>query len=131
MINTFRNACSTSPIPQIRYPTTISPTKLLILTQQITADFQLSQEALNHLSNQMNDMVKTNKLLKKVVQGTYKTLTDVQKENPRNVSNRKKTISKTQKVVTFVKKIKITKIITYHIKRNQILLTIRKVQPLK
>ena len=39
---------------QIKYPTTISPIKLPILTQQIMADFQLSQEAWNQLSSQMN-----------------------------------------------------------------------------
>ena len=54
MINTCRNASSTSPISQIKYPTTISPTRPPILTQQITTDFQLSQEAWNHLNKQMN-----------------------------------------------------------------------------
>ena len=72
MMSTFRNACNTSPIPQIKNPTAISSNKLLILTQEITADFQLSQEAWNQLSNRMNEMVETNKLLKKAVQGAYK-----------------------------------------------------------
>ena len=72
IINTYRKRCSTSPISQIKYHRTNSPTMSPILTQQITADFQLSQEAWNQLSNQMNGMDKTNKLLKKVVQGTYK-----------------------------------------------------------
>ena len=36
---------------QIRYPTPICLTRLPILTQKITADFQLSQEAGNKLSN--------------------------------------------------------------------------------
>ena len=72
MINVFRNSHSNLPTPQIKYPTTISPTKLSILTQQIMADFQLSPKAWNQLSNQMNEVVKTNKLLKKAVQGTYK-----------------------------------------------------------
>ena len=57
------NSCSTS-ISQIKYPTTISPPKPSILTQQITADFQLSQEAWNQLSKQINEIVDTNKLLK-------------------------------------------------------------------
>ena len=53
-------------------PMPISPNKLLILTQQITEQFQLSQEACNQLCSQMNEMVKTKK-----VQGTYKRLTNV------------------------------------------------------
>ena len=63
MINTFRNACSYSSTSQIKYPP--------ILTQQIMADFQISQEAWNQLSSQMNEIFKTNKLLKKAVQDTY------------------------------------------------------------
>ena len=35
------------------------------------AGLQLYQEAWNQLGNQMNEMVKTNKHLKKAVQGTY------------------------------------------------------------
>ena len=35
----------------IRYPTHISPVRPPILTQQITTDFQLSQEAWNKLSS--------------------------------------------------------------------------------
>ena len=49
---------------------TIPPIKPPVLSQQIMADFQLSHEAWNHLSCQMNEMVKSNKLLKKAVQGT-------------------------------------------------------------
>ena len=49
MTNTYRIVQSTS-ISQIRYPTTICPTKLPILTQQITGDNKLSQEAWNQLS---------------------------------------------------------------------------------
>ena len=45
----------------IRYPTPIFLTRLPILTQQIMADFQLSQEAWNKLSNQMNKVATTNK----------------------------------------------------------------------
>ena len=58
MIKTYRNAHSTLPISQIKYPISISPTKPLILRQQITADFQLSQETWNQLSNQIKEMVK-------------------------------------------------------------------------
>ena len=60
-------------IKLIRCPTPISPTRLPILPQQITADFQLSQEAWNKLSSEMNEMAKTNKLSKKAVKSTYKT----------------------------------------------------------
>ena len=72
MINTYRNRLSTSPVSQIKYPITISSAKPSILTQQITADFQLSQEAWNLLSSQMDEMVEANKTLKKAIQGTYK-----------------------------------------------------------
>ena len=60
MMDTYRNAHSTSPVSQIKYPTTILPTKLPILTEQITADFQFSQETWKQLSSQMNEMVETN-----------------------------------------------------------------------
>ena len=66
------------------------------------ADFQLSQEVWNQLSNQINERVKTNKLLKKAVQGTYRKLTNVQKQNSRNLPNTKKTPMKSGKVVKFV-----------------------------
>ena len=52
-------------IEPIRYPTPISPVRPPIVTQQIMADFQLSQEVWNKLSGQMNEMAATNKLLKK------------------------------------------------------------------
>ena len=74
MINTYRNTHNTSPVPPTKYPTTMSPTKPPILTQKITADFQLSQEAWKQVSSQMNKIVETNKLSKKAVQGTYKML---------------------------------------------------------
>ena len=48
---------NTSPVPPIKYATTMSHTKPPILTQQITADFQLSQEAWEQLSRQMSKMV--------------------------------------------------------------------------
>ena len=47
MMNTFRNSQSNSPAPQIKYPTTISPTRPPILAQQITTGFQLSEETWN------------------------------------------------------------------------------------
>ena len=37
----------------------------------------------------MNEIVETNKLLKKAVQGTYKKLTNIQKQNLRNPPNPK------------------------------------------
>ena len=41
-------------IKPIRYSTPISPARMLIQIQQITADFQLSQDIWNKLSSQMN-----------------------------------------------------------------------------
>ena len=58
-INTYRNIHNTSPLPPVKYPTTMSLTKPQILTQQITADFKLSEEAWKQLSSQMNKMVET------------------------------------------------------------------------
>ena len=69
-------------IPQ-RYLTAISPARPPILTQLITADFQLSQEMWDHLSSQMNEMSK-NRLIKRVVKKTYKKLTNLQSTVPRN-----------------------------------------------
>ena len=93
MINTYRNACSTSPVSQIKNPTINSSTKPPIITQQIITDFQLSQEAWNQLSSQMNAMVETNKLLKKVVQYTYERLTNVQNK-PQKSSKLKENCNK-------------------------------------
>ena len=63
-INPIKNAQSSLQAPQttnqIRYPTTIVLIRVPTLTQQITADFQLSQEAWDHLSIEMNEMVETN-----------------------------------------------------------------------
>ena len=44
----------------IRYPTHMSPVRPSVLTQQITTDFPLSQEAWNKLSSQMTEMAETN-----------------------------------------------------------------------
>ena len=52
--------CISNHIPH--YNLTYKPP---ILTQQITADFQLSQKAWKQLSGQINEMVETKKLLKK------------------------------------------------------------------
>ena len=49
------NIQTTEPI---RYPTLMSPARLPVLTQQITVNFQLSQEAWNKLSSQMSKMAK-------------------------------------------------------------------------
>ena len=89
-------------IPQ-RYSTTISPARPPILSQQITTDFQLSQEAWYHLSNQMNEMSETNRLIKKEVKNAYKKLTNIQKQSskkvPTNVKMTKKTGKKTVKFI--------------------------------
>ena len=47
-------------IELIRYLTPTSPARLPVLRQQITADFQLSQEAWNKLRSQMNEVAETN-----------------------------------------------------------------------
>ena len=61
----------------IRYPTPMSPVRPPVLTQQITADFQLLQEALNKLSSQMTEMAEPNKLLKRAVKNTYKKVNSI------------------------------------------------------
>ena len=56
----------------IRYPTPISQVRLLALTQQITTDFQITQEAWNHLNSQMTEMAARKNLLKKATKNNYK-----------------------------------------------------------
>ena len=48
----------------------------------------------------MNEMVKTNKLFKKAVQGI--NITNVQKWNSRHLPNTKKTVTKSEEVVKFI-----------------------------
>ena len=74
-------------IELIRYPTAISPIRLPVLTQQIMADFQLSQEAWKKLNSQRNKMAEMNKFLMKVVKTTYKKLTSVPKQYPKKTHN--------------------------------------------
>ena len=45
----------------------------------------------------MNELVETNKLLKKAVQGMYKKLTYVQKQNPRKFPKHKGNFNKIRK----------------------------------
>ena len=78
----------------IRYPTSISPAKLPVLTQQITAGFQLSQEAWNKISSQMSEMAETNKLLKRAAKNTYKTFTSILKSPQRKLLMMHKSLRK-------------------------------------
>ena len=129
MINTYRNAHSTPLVSQIKYHTIIYSSKPPILTQQITTDLQLSQVAWNQLSSQMNEMVETNKLLKKAVQDSYIKLTNVQKQNPKNLQNSKKTATKWGKAVNlFTTKLKIPRLIVKPIKRNLTQITIKRIK---
>ena len=68
----YNHQAYTQTAEPIRYPTPISAVRPPVLTQQITADFQLSQEAWNKLSSQMTEMAETNKILKKAIMNTYK-----------------------------------------------------------
>ena len=91
MVTTFKNTqnglTNLRTVQLIRYPTAISPTRPPMLTQQIMADFQLSQEAWNKLSSQMNEMAELNTFLKKAVKSTYKKLTSVPKQYPKKTPN--------------------------------------------
>ena len=49
----------------------------------------------------MNEMAKTNKLLKKAVKGTYKILTSMPKQYSKKVPNNLKTSKKIEKTVKF------------------------------
>ena len=78
---------------QIRCHITLLPTSPPILTWQITAGFQLSQETWNHLSNQKSEMAETNRLIKKAVKickKTYKCRDCSAKKTPTNVKSIKK-----------------------------------------
>ena len=85
---------SIQTIELIRYPTQISPARLPVLTQQITAGFQLSQEDGNKVSSQMSEMTKANKLWKKAVKSTYKKLPSIQIQYPKKASNHLQTSKK-------------------------------------
>ena len=75
----------------IRLPTPTSPGRPSVLTQKITTDFQLSQEAWNKLSSQMTEMAETNKLLKKAIKNTYKKVNSIPNPLPKKASNTTKT----------------------------------------
>ena len=62
-------------------------------------DFQLSQEAWNNLSSQMNEMAEANKLLKKAVKSTYNKLTNVPKQCPKKTYHNMKVSKKTEETV--------------------------------
>ena len=64
---TYKGQTNIQTTEPISYPTPMSPARLPGLTQQITVDFQLSQQAWNKLSNQMTKMAETNKSLKRAV----------------------------------------------------------------
>ena len=82
---TFQGQTIIQTKKQIRYPTLMSPARLPVLTQQITADLQLSQEV---------KMAETNKLLKRATKNTYKKLTSILKQPPKKTSNTTKTPKK-------------------------------------
>ena len=82
-----------------RYSASMFPVRPPVLTQQITADFQLLQEAWNKLSSQMSEMTETNKLLKRAIKNTYKKLTSIPKTSPKKASNTAKTPKKADKAV--------------------------------
>ena len=58
---TLKGQATVQTTESIRYPTPMSPVRPLVLTQQITVDFQLLQEACNKLSSQMSEMPETYK----------------------------------------------------------------------
>ena len=63
------------------------------------ADFQLSQDAWNKLSSQMNEMAEANKLLKKAVKSTYKKLKSISKQYAKKAPNHQKASTKIEKMV--------------------------------
>ena len=103
--NSLKNVQGGLQIPQTtgqnRYPTTILSTRPPILTQQITAHFQLSQEAWNHLSNLIDKTVNTNRLIMKAVKDTYKKLKNVQTHTANKTPTNIKSVEKTHKSVEF------------------------------
>ena len=79
---TYKGQTNIQTLEPIRYPSHMSPARPPVLTQQITADFQLLQEAWNKLSSQMSGMAETNKLLKRAFKNTYRKLTCILKPPP-------------------------------------------------
>ena len=57
---TYKAQTNIQTTEPIRYPTPMSPVRLSVLAQQITADFQLSQKAWNKLRSKMSEMAETN-----------------------------------------------------------------------
>ena len=53
---TYKDQTNIQTTEPIRYPPSVSPVRPPVLTQQITAYFQLSQEAWNKHSSQMSEM---------------------------------------------------------------------------
>ena len=82
----------------------MSPVRPPVLTQQITTDFQLSQEAWNKLNSQITDMEETNKLLKRAVKNAYKKCYRIPNPPPKKASSTTKTPKKVDKIVKFVDK---------------------------
>ena len=87
----------------IRYPTPITLVRPPLLTQQITADFQLSQEAWNKLSSQMTEIVEANKLLKEAIKSTYKKVNSIPNPPPKKAFHTTKTPKKVNKTVKFAR----------------------------
>ena len=85
----------------IRYPP-ISLIRPPIVTQQIWAVFQLSQEAWNKLSNQMKRWLKQTNYFKKAVKSTYQKLTNIPKQYNTKVPNHLKTHENIGKKAKFV-----------------------------
>ena len=54
-----------------------TPNKLPVLTQQLTTDYVLSQNAWDEITTKLNEMAKENQLIKQVVCKRYNTATGV------------------------------------------------------
>ena len=124
---TYKGQTNIQTTEPIRHPTPMFPVRLPVLTQQITVDFQLSQEAWNKLGRQMSEMAKTNKLLKRGVKNTYKKFTSILRQPSKKTSNDAKNPTEVDKQLNLqTSQIEIAKMLTSPLKVKLLKLITRK-----
>ena len=94
---TYKGQTNIQTPEPIIYPTPMSPARAPVLTKQITADFQVSQEVWNKLRSQMTEMAETNKLVKRAVKNTYNKVNSIPNPPPLKASNTTKIHKKIEK----------------------------------
>ena len=89
---TYRDQTNIQTAEPIKYLSPMSPVKLSVLTQQITADLELSQKVWNILNIQMSELAET--ILKATLKNTYRKLASVLKQPPEKLPTLQKPLRK-------------------------------------